>query len=90
MKYDQARAFKSRQIEIFCNDNNIKLTLAPAGDHRATGIKERLIQTIKRRLLVLNKNPKWSKVTLADKITEIMQEKKIIPNSTTKIAPFTA
>ena len=51
---------------------------------------ERLIQTIKRRLSVLNNDPKWSKITLADKITEKIQEIKLIPNTTKKIAPFTA
>ena len=51
---------------------------------------ERLIQTIKRCLSVLNNDPKWSKITLADKIDEIIQEIKIIPNTTTRIPPFTA
>ena len=64
--------------------------LAPAGDHRANGMIERLIQTIKRRLSVLNNDTKWSKITLADKIKEIIQEIKLIPNSTTKISPITA
>ena len=54
IRCDQAQAFKSRQFEIYCKNNNIKLILAPAGDHRATGMIERLIQTIKRRLSVLN------------------------------------
>ena len=90
IRCDQAQAFKSRQFEIFCNNHNIKLILAPAGDHRANGMIERLIQTIKRRLSVLNNDPKWSKITLADKITEVIQEIKLIPNTTTKIAPFTA
>ena len=90
IRCDQAQAFKSRQFEIFCNNHNIKLILAPAGDHRANGMIERLIQTIKRRLSVLNNDPKWSKIKLADKITEIIQEIKLIPNTTTKIAPFTA
>ena len=90
IRCDQAKAFKSRQFEIFCNNHNNKLILAPAGDHRANGMIERLIQTIKRRLSVLNNDPKWSKITLADKITEIIQEIKLIPNTTTQIAPFTA
>ena len=90
IRCDQAQAFKSRQFEIFCNNHNIKLILAPAGDHRANGMIERLIQTIKRRLSVLNTDPKWSKIKLADKIAEIIQEIKIIPNTTTRIPPFTA
>ena len=51
---------------------------------------ERLIQTIKRRLSVLKNGTKWSQITLADKVAEIIQEKKLIPNTTTKIAPYTA
>ena len=43
----------------------------------ATSMIERLIQTMKRRLSVLNNDPKWSKITLADKIAQIIQEKKI-------------
>ena len=90
IRCDQVQAFKSRQFEIFCNNHNKKLIPAPAVDHRANGMIERLIQTIKRRLSVLNNDPKWPKITLADKIAEIIQEIKIIPNSTTKISPFTA
>ena len=93
IRCEQAEAFKSRQFEIFCYNHNIKLILAPAGDHRANGMIERLIKTIKRRLSVLNNDPKWSKITLADKLAEIIQEIKIIQNSTkltTKISPFTA
>ena len=90
IRCDQAQAFKSKQFESFCNNHNIKLLLAPAGDHRANGMIERLIQTIKRRLSVLNNDPKWSKITLADKIAEIIQEIKIIPNTTTRTSPFTA
>ena len=64
--------------------------LAPVGDHRATGIIERLIQTMKRRLSVLNIDTNWPQVTLADKVAEIIQEIKLIPNTTAKIAPYTA
>ena len=90
IRCDQTQAFKSRQFEIYCKNNNIKLILAPVGNHRATGMIERLIQTIKRRLLVLNMDTNWSHVTLADKVAEIIQEIKLIPNTTTKIAPYTA
>ena len=31
---DQAQAFKAREFEIYCKNKNIKLILAPAGDHR--------------------------------------------------------
>ena len=90
IRCDQAQAFKSRQFEIFCKNNNIKLILAPVGDHRATGMIERLIQTIKRRLSAINSDTNWSQVTLADKVAEIIQEIKLIPNTTTQITPYTA
>ena len=48
IRCDQAQAFKAREFEVYCKDKNIKLILAPADDHRATGKVERLIQTIKR------------------------------------------
>ena len=48
IRCDQAQAFKAREFEIFCKNKNVKLILAPAGDHRATGIVERLIPTKKR------------------------------------------
>ena len=65
IRCDQAQAFKAKEFELFCKNRNIKLILAPAGDHRGTGMVERLIQTIKRRLAVLDVDPNWSRVTLA-------------------------
>ena len=90
LRGDQAQAFKSKNFEIFCKDNNIKLILAPAGDHRGTGLVERMIQTIKRRLSAINIDPKWDKETLADKITNIIENIRLIPNTTTRITPFEA
>ena len=52
IRCDQAQAFKAREFEVYCKDKNIKLILAPAGDHRATGMVERLIQTIERRIAI--------------------------------------
>ena len=39
----KAQAFKSREFQVFCKNKNIKLVLAPAGDHRGKGMVERLI-----------------------------------------------
>ena len=50
IRCNQAQALKAREFEIFCKNKNNKLILALAGDHRATAMIERLIQTIKRRL----------------------------------------
>ena len=50
IRLDQARCQTGQQIKAFCNQNNIQLIESPLHDHRATGLVERLIQTIKNRL----------------------------------------
>ena len=49
IRLDRARCFTGKKIEIFCTENNITPLYAPANDHRAIGLLERLIQTIKRQ-----------------------------------------
>ena len=90
IRCDQAQAFKAKEFELFCKNRNIKLILATAGDHRGTGIGERLIQTIKRRLAFLDVDPNWSSVTLANRVANIIENIGLIPNSKTKITPFEA
>ena len=90
IRCDQAQAFKAKEFDIFCKNKNIKLILAPAGDHRGTGMVERLIQTIKRRLVVLDIDPNWSNTTLANGLANISENIRLIPNTTTKISPFEA
>ena len=51
---------------------------------------ENLIQTIKTRLAVLDVDPNWSSVTLANRVANIIENIRLIPNSTTKITPFEA
>ena len=40
IRCDQAQAFKAKEFELFCKNRNLKLILAPAGDHRGTGMVE--------------------------------------------------
>ena len=90
IRYDQAQAFKSRAFEIYCKEKNIKLIFSPTHDHRASGMVERLIQTLKRRLATMNIDPIWDNTTIAEKITEIIESIRLIPNRVTKIPPFQA
>ena len=90
IRCDQAQAFKAKEFEIFCKNKNIKLILAPAGDHRGTGMVERLIQTIKRRVAVLDIDPEWSNETLSSRLANIIENIRLIPNRTTKTTPFEA
>ena len=79
IRCNQAQAFKSRDFNVYCKDNNIKLILAPAGDHRATGMVERLIQTIKRKLGVLTIDPLWTSDDILTIIANIIQSIRLIP-----------
>ena len=90
IRCDQAQAFKAKEFKIFCKNRNIKLILAPAGDRRVTGIVERLIQTIKRRLAVLDICPSWSSETLSSRLANFIGNIRLIPNRTTKVTPFEA
>ena len=51
---------------------------------------ERLIQTLKRRLATMNIDPIWDNTTIAERITEIIESIRLIPNRITKILPFQA
>ena len=84
IRCDQAQAFKAREFKIFCKNKNRKLILAPAGDHRATGMVERLIQRLKRRIAVMESDPLWSSADLASIVAKIIESIKLIPNTTTK------
>ena len=90
IRCDQAQTFKSRDFNVFCEDNNIKLVLAAAGVHRATKLVERLIQTIKRKLGAMSIDPLWSSEDISAIIANIIQSIRLIPNRTTNIAPFEA
>ena len=90
IRCDQAQAFKSRAFEIYCKEKNIKLIFSPTHDHRASGMVERLIQTLKPRLATMNIDPIWDNTTIAEKITEIIESIRLIPNRITKIPPFQA
>ena len=50
IRLDQARCLIGYKAKNFCKQHNINIITAPANDHRAIGLVERLIQTIKRRL----------------------------------------
>ena len=90
IRCDQTQAFKAKEFEIFCKNKNIKLILAPAGDHMGTGMVERLIQTLKRRLAVLDIDPMWCSETLSARIASLIENIRLIPKKTTKFTSFEA
>ena len=50
IRLDQAKCLVGNQVKTVCNKNNLDIIEAPVNDHRAIGLVERLIQTIKNRL----------------------------------------
>ena len=53
-RLDQARCLNGNKVKTFCKQHNINILTAPANDHRAIGLVERLIQTIKKKTLRLH------------------------------------
>ena len=50
IRVDQATGFTSAEFENFCENTGINIIPCPIEDHRANGLVERCIQTLKRRL----------------------------------------
>ena len=50
IRCDQGNCFTSKVFEEFCDRNNIKIIYSPVDDHRATGLVERFIRTLREKL----------------------------------------
>ena len=69
IRADHGSCFTSLDFRNFCEKNNINLILCTVGDHRSNGVVERLIYTVKAKLLAMSFNdPKPSLNTAIDKI----------------------
>ena len=47
IRTDQGSGFISKEVREFCQEHNINVIFSPVGDHRAAGLVERLIRTVK-------------------------------------------
>ena len=69
--------------------NIIKLIPAPANDHRAIGLVERLIGTIKQRLACIKEaNKELNSFTIKAALKSIIYQLRICKHKTTKLSPF--
>ena len=85
---DQATGFFSNEIQNFCNYEDIELIKSPVRDHRATGMVERTIGSIKNYVLTYlqeNKNYKFGAM-----ISRALSALRFVPHSKTKLTPFEA
>ena len=88
IRTDQGSGFISKEVREFCHEHNIKLIFSPVGDHRATGLVERLIRTIKERLLVMaQERPKPS---LESALLKIIKFLRTVTQQSLNCSPFEA
>ena len=89
IRLDQARCQTGQQVKNFCSQNNIQLIEAPIHDHRAIGLVERLIQTIKNRLACI-KTAARNQFNVKASINSIIYQLRICRQKTINISPFEA
>ena len=90
IRLDQARCLIGNKVKFFCKQHNINILTAPANDHRAIGLVERLIQTIKRRLSCLKLDNRNQSFTIKEAIKSIVYQLRICKQKRTNVAPFQA
>ena len=86
---DQARCQTRHQIKALCSQNDIQLIEASIPDHRAIGLVERLIQTIKNRLACI-KTAAQNQFNMKASINSIIYQLRICCQKTINIPPFEA
>ena len=89
-------AIRHKRLNLELSNTTVKTKIlnsfffSPTHDHCASGMVERLIQTLKRRLATMNINSMWDNTTIAERISEKIESIRLIPHSVTKIPPFEA
>ena len=89
IRLEQARCQTGEQIKAFCSQNNIQLIEAPIHDHRAIGLVERLIKTIKDGLSCI-KTAARNQFIVKASINSISYQLRICRQKTINVSPFEA
>ena len=90
IRLDQARCIIGYTVKNFCKQHNINIITAPANDHRAIGLVERLIQTTKRRLSCMKLDSRNNTFTIKEAIKSIVYQLRICKQKTTNVTSFQA
>ena len=91
IRLDQAKSLDGNQVKTFCNKNNIDIIEAPVNDHRAIGLVEGLIQTIKKRpACIKEEKSSTNAFHVKHALKIIIHQLRICKQRTTKISPFEA
>ena len=86
IRTDHGSGFKNNLVQEFCSNRGIKNILSPVGNHRGSGLVERSIQTIKRKLGAAKLNPNFK--NLKDTIHQILEDIRKSTHSVLKKSPF--
>ena len=90
IRLDQASCLIGYTVNSFCKQHNINIITAPAKDHRAIGLVERLIKTIKRRLSCMELDSRNNTFTIKEAIKSIIYQLRICKQKTTNAKSFQA
>ena len=86
----QARCLIGYKVKRFGKKHNINIITAPAIDHRAIGLVERLIQTIKRRISCIKLDSRNNTFTIKEAIKSVLCQLRIFKQETTNVTRFQA
>ena len=87
---DQAKCLVGNKEKTFCKRNNVEIIKAPVNDHRAIGLVERLIQTIKNRLVCIKKEKSANKSFHIKHAIKIIVHLRTCKQKATKTSHFEA
>ena len=88
---DQAKCVVGQKLKFLSSANNIENIEAPVNDHRAMGLVEKTIQTIKNRLAIINEEKSaTNSFNIKHELTIFVHQLKICQQKTTKISSFEA
>ena len=86
IRTDHGSGFKNDLVQQFCFSRGIKHILSPVGDHRGSGLVERMIQTIKRKLGTEKLDPNFA--NFQEVLHRIVEDIRKSNHSTLKKSPF--
>ena len=86
IRTDHGSGFKNDIVQQFCYNKGIKHILSPVGDHRGSGLVERTIQTIKRKLGTEQLDPNFG--NFKEVLHRIIEDIRKNNHSTLKKSPF--
>ena len=90
IRLDQARCLIGYKVKNYCKQHIINIITAPANDHRAIGLVDRLIQTIKRRLGCRKLDSRNNTMTIKEAKKSIVYQLRRCKQKTTNVTPSQA